>query len=91
MSFDFKGVNFRPMIQEPQSTKNNGGSGGNTGYLQRGEDENANKGDQVDVFNSEKDKDSFELENYEDEQTSIRAFFEQIIAKIRSFFGKKAS
>ena len=66
MSFDFKGPSYRPMIQESQHMKNNGG-GGNLGYFQQGKKEK-DKEEQADLF--EGSKDTFEPEITEEENQS---------------------
>lgn len=94
MSFDFKGPSFKPMIQESQNMKNNGG-GGNLGYFQRqhGQDEKK-KEEAVDLFNGE-EHDSFEHTLDGDENnnkfdfSSVKKFFNILILKLKKLLEAK--
>ena len=66
MSFSFDGPSFRPMIQEPQSMKNNGG-GGNTGYFKQGKKKKEKE--EIEIF-SDDDTDSFEYQEETEEKTT---------------------
>ena len=62
MSFSFNGPSFRPMIQESQSMKNNGG-GGNLGYFQRDgkrKDEDSKQSENADCFIKEDEQENKE-------------------------------
>lgn len=96
MSFDFKGSNnIRPMIQETQHMKNNGG-GGNLGYFQRGKKEEGHKqNEQTDLFEGHED-DSFEHKLDLDEEknnflTTIKNWFNNLINKIKKSFSQKSN
>lgn len=96
MSFDFNGANnIKPMIQETQHMKNNGG-GGNLGYFKRGkkEKEDHKKNESVDLFESPED-DSFEHKLEIDEEKNdfsfIKNWFENLIKKFKKTFYKKTN
>lgn len=95
MSFDFKGPNFKPMIQETQQMKNNGG-GGNLGYFKKGKkDENQSQTETGDLFEGH-EEDSFEhkLEIEEEEEnyfSSIKKWFNNLIKKIKKGFAHKTN
>ncbi len=79
MSFNFNGPSYRPMIQESQSMKNNGG-GGNTGYFQRGKKK---KDKEVDVFSEAKEQDSFISEDAFEEKPKEK-LLDKIIEKTKN-------
>lgn len=84
MSFSFNGPSFRPMIQESQSMKNNGG-GGNTGYFQRGKKK---KGEDIDIFGASEDRDEFVLSEDENEVKEPEGFLDKIVKKTRDVVQK---
>lgn len=79
MSFEINGPSNRPMIQEAQNMMNNGG-GGNLGYFQREESEEAIRFD----LNSEED--SFEKSIEEDDLQELET--PDIIEKLLSYLKK---
>jgi len=90
MSYSFNIPNSRPMIQESQSMKNNGG-GGNTGYFQRGQKEEE---ENLDFKTKDYPDDSFEHQGTLDEIQNqsfldiIKNLFNDFIEMIKGFFGK---
>ena len=61
MSFGINGPTPKFGIQEAQSMRNNGG-GGNLGYFRRKKKDDKQKKNDIDIFQSSEDSDSFILE-----------------------------
>lgn len=70
MSFSFNFPTNRPMIQESQSMKNNGG-GGNTGYFQRGKKKKG-ENENSPIFPEKEDVDTFILEEKISDNLSLK-------------------
>ena len=86
MSFD---VNFsmnQPVIKAAAGMNNDGGSGGNTGFMSQGR--RKNKDDKGSLFSNVDKKDSFELSsripslNNESELPSGNSFMQKLIKKL---------
>ena len=65
MSFGINGPTPKFGIQETQNMRNNGG-GGNLGYFRRRKKDEKKKKDEIDIFQSSEDMDSFLLESDKD-------------------------
>lgn len=87
MSFDVNIGRAQPIIKPAANMNNDGGSGGNLGYMMRGKKKN-NQNERKSLFDSEPELDSFEMasklpnKNYEEAMGLKNSWIENFISKI---------
>lgn len=87
MSFDVNIGRSQPVIKAAVGTNNDGGSGGNTGYMMRGKRKNEEK-DNKSLFSSDLGVDSFEMgskipKNYDELFEEKQSWLNNIVNKFK--------
>lgn len=83
MSFDVNIGRTEPVIKAAANMNNDGGSGGNTGYMMRGNKKNKGK-TFISVFDSEAETDTFEMASKlpkKDSEGFKNSWFDNIVEK----------
>lgn len=87
MSFDMNIGRSQPVIKAAVGTNNDGGSGGNTGFMMRGRRKKDDK-DNKSLFSSEPETDSFEMssklpKNYDKLFEEKKSWLDGIVNKFK--------
>ena len=89
MSFDVNVLSSKPVIKAAANMQNDGGAG-NLGYMSQGRKEHEEKHEEINIFASKPEIDTFtmsgKLELPEDEDFDFTKWIKEIIDKIKSLW-----
>ena len=87
MSFDVNIGRYQPAIKAASNMNNDGGSGGNTGYMMSGQNRKKKNNQALFDFDTNDEKDTFEHYpkiNNDEEEKNIKNLIKNIVKKICS-------
>lgn len=92
MSFDVNVLSSKPVIKAAANMQNDGGSGGNLGYMMQREHREKKDPQYESVFAKRPEYDVIDLQKdiywAEDEKLSFAKFVEQVVKAVLKIFGK---